>query len=85
MPYTATYSEGAVVMIAPLAELEQFRNSWRFHNPLRPKQLEFAGRSGLVRSIGYYHGGDVLYQIEGVPGIWHECCLRPVTREQKSS
>ena len=23
-----------------------------------------------------YHGGDVLYVLENVPGTWHEDCLR---------
>jgi hypothetical protein len=32
------------------------------------------GRAAKVKSIGYYHGGDVLYQLEGVPGIWQEQC-----------
>jgi hypothetical protein len=28
-----------------------------------------------VQEVGFYHGGDVLYQLRGVPGTWHECCL----------
>jgi hypothetical protein len=26
-------------------------------------------------AAGYYHGGDVLYTLTGVRGIWHEQCL----------
>jgi hypothetical protein len=26
-------------------------------------------------SVGFYHGGDVLYVLEGIPGVWHESCL----------
>ena len=26
--------------------------------------------------VGFYHGGDALYELEGVPGVWHEVCLR---------
>jgi hypothetical protein len=29
----------------------------------------------MVTSVRYYHGGDVLYELEGIPGIWHEACL----------
>jgi hypothetical protein len=29
-----------------------------------------------VAAIGYYHGGDVLYTLNDIPGIWHEQCLR---------
>ena len=30
---------------------------------------------GVVSSVGFYHGGDELYVIEGIPGVWHEVCL----------
>jgi hypothetical protein len=41
---------------------------------LQPEQLECAGRVGVVKAVGYYHGGDVLYWFEDLPGTWHECC-----------
>jgi hypothetical protein len=25
--------------------------------------------------VGFYHGGDPLYSLDGVPGVWHERCL----------
>jgi hypothetical protein len=31
-----------------------------------------------VRDVGFYHGGDVLYHLDGAPGIWHEVCLHAV-------
>jgi hypothetical protein len=43
---------------------------------LSPEQLPFAGQSVTVRAVSYYHGGDVLYELIGAPGIWHEQCLR---------
>jgi hypothetical protein len=49
--------------------------TWKLHNKLIPEQLEYASTTGKIKSVGFYHGGDELYQIEGVPGIWHECCL----------
>lgn len=75
--YEASYKEGTYVQIADRSTLEQFLATWHLHNPLRPEQLEFAARVAKVRWIGYYHGGYVLYQLEGVPGIWHEQCLSP--------
>jgi hypothetical protein len=36
-------------------------------------------KTGKIKSVGFYHGGDVLYEIEGVPGIWHERCLEACT------
>jgi hypothetical protein len=76
--YDADYPEGTLVKIVTLQELESFRDSWRFHHPIQPEQLEYANRIVRVKSVGYYHGGDVLYQLEGIPGTWHERCLRAV-------
>jgi len=64
-----------MVKIVERAELENFMNNWKLHNRLQPGQLEQAGRVGKIKSVGFYHGGDELYEIEGVPGIWHEQCL----------
>ena len=61
--------------------------TWKLHDKLRPEQLEFAGRTGKIKSVGFYHGGDELYQVEGIPGIWHEQCLEAsdeTIREKKS-
>jgi len=54
--------------------LEEFAGTWRLHNPLKPEQLPFAGHTAAVQSIGYYHGGDVLYVLQDVPSVWHEVC-----------
>jgi len=37
--------------------------------------MAFAGSEAKVLTVGFYHGGDVLYTLKGVPGIWHELCL----------
>jgi hypothetical protein len=34
--------------------------------------LRYAGRTARVRSVSFYHGGDELYELEDIPGIWHE-------------
>jgi hypothetical protein len=39
--------------------------------------LAFAGKVAEVENVGFYHGGDALYILKGIPGIWHERCLRP--------
>jgi len=74
-PYKEQYSKGSRVRIRGRKELEDFAATRRFHNKLQPEQLEFAGVEATVKSIGFYHGGDVLYWLEGVPGVWHEVCL----------
>ena len=73
--YQEKFPVGSVVRIAELAELERFRTEWRFHHPLEAEQLGFAGRSAAVATVGFYHGGDVLYTLDGIPGIWHEDCV----------
>ncbi|HTL79246.1 MAG TPA: hypothetical protein VL136_07540 [Candidatus Babeliales bacterium] len=74
-PYHAEFPVDTDVRIADLPKLERFRREWRFHHPLEPKQLDFAGRSARVTSVGFYHGGDVLYTLDGIPGIWYEECV----------
>lgn len=77
-PYNAEFPAGSRVRIADRAVLETFREEWRLHNPLQPEQLEFGGQLATVADVGYYHGGDELYRLKDVPGIWHEKCLRGV-------
>jgi hypothetical protein len=74
----AKYAEGTTVQIAPLDTLEEFQRSWTLHNKLQPSQLDFAGRAAKIKRNFMYHGGDVLYELEDIPGIWHESCLEPV-------
>lgn len=72
----AKFRSGFIVRTLPRAELEAFAKSWKYHNPLQPEQLPFAGATAKVLRSFMYHGGDVLYELEGVPGIWHEQCLK---------
>src|ERR1043165_8668642 len=74
-PYEADYPEGSVVKIAPRSELERFMREWKWHNKLQSEQLEYAGQEAIVGSVGFYHGGDELYTLDGIPGVWHEECL----------
>lgn len=71
----AKFQTGALVRVADRAALDDFARTWKFHNPLQAAQLEFAGHIAKIISSGMYHGGDMLYQLEGVPGIWHEQLL----------
>ena len=64
-----------MVRIAGRQILEEFREDWQFHDPLTPEQLLCADRSARVAGVGFYHGGDPLYSLENIPGVWHECCL----------
>jgi hypothetical protein len=75
-PIEARFPVGSRVRIAELPDLARFLADWKYHHPLQPEQLEHAGEVTTVREIGYYHGGDPLYTLEGIPGTWHEPCLR---------
>jgi hypothetical protein len=73
--YVEQFPVGARVRIASRDRLETFKETWRFHHPLGADQLSFADREATVREVTFYHGGDVLYSLQEVPGIWHEQCL----------
>ena len=77
--YREKYPVGSLVRIGKREALEEFRRSWKLYNKLMPDQLDYGGKTGKIKSVGFYHGGDVLYEIEGVPGIWHECCVEMCT------
>jgi hypothetical protein len=79
-PYKEEFPKGSQVKIADRVFLEDFLRTWKFHHKLEPDQLRFADKTAKVKSIGFYHGGDELYELEGVPGTWHEQCLRAVKR-----
>jgi hypothetical protein len=75
----AKYPAGTSVRVKSRVELEAFLREWKYHNPLQPDQLECAGQVAAVAKSGMYHGGDVLYELSGIPGIWHERCLEAVS------
>jgi hypothetical protein len=55
--------------------LERFARDWKYHHKLLPDQMKYSGFLSTVKSVGFYHGGDPLYVLENLPGLWHECCL----------
>jgi hypothetical protein len=79
-PYHEKFPAGTSVRIADLLTLEEFHRTWKYHNKLQEQQLGYYDQIAAVKQVGFYHGGDALYELEGVPGVWHECCLRPSVR-----
>jgi hypothetical protein len=71
----AEFEVGSEVRIADHAFLEEFLEAGQYHNELEPEQLAYAGRVAKVKSVEFFHGGDEIYTLEGVPGVWHEECL----------
>ena len=39
--------------------------------------MQYVGTTAIVKEVSFYHGGDQLYVLENVPGIWNEPCLEP--------
>jgi hypothetical protein len=82
MSYQEKFPIGTVVRIAPLEQLQAFKRDWRYHHPLQDEQLQFAGTMDKVRPVGFYHGGDVIYQLEtarelGMKESWMRTDLLP--------
>jgi hypothetical protein len=78
-PYKASFDVGAHVAIVDRQALDTFSRTWRFHNALQPEQLTYAGKIARVAKVAFHHGGDPLYELRGVPGVWHEVCLQAAT------
>jgi hypothetical protein len=76
VPYKEAFPNGTKVRVADRAFLEQFMVEWKYHHKLRPEQLPYADQEATVQAVGFYHGGDPIYTLEGVPGLWLEPCLR---------
>lgn len=73
--YQADFEVGSFVRISDRKNLERFLTDWKLHHPLDPAQLNFAGQRARVNDVSFYHGGDELYDLQNIPGIWHESCL----------
>jgi hypothetical protein len=74
-PYEADFPVGTKVKVIDRDALDALRRNWRWHHAVQPEQLGFAGREATVKGVSFYHGGDEVYELEGLPGLWHEQCL----------
>ena len=82
--YHEKFPVGTSVRVMDKRELERFYREWKYHHPLQPEQLSYAGRAANVVRVSFYHGGDVLYELLDFPGTWHEECLsRNVTESDR--
>jgi len=81
--YSPDFAVGSSVRIAEEDDLMQFLREWKYHHPLQPNQLKYAGHAAKVAQVSFYHGGDVLYELSDIPGIWHESCLRSADAKRK--
>jgi hypothetical protein len=77
-PQKRAFPLGTRVRVADRASLEEFAAKWRFYHKLQPEQLACAGREATIIQVGFNYGGDAVYQLDGIPGMWPEQCLRVV-------
>lgn len=70
--YEVEFPNATRVEIADRDILEDFLQSWRFHDP---SQLDYAGQTAEVESHSIDHGGDVIYRLKNIPGFWHQHLL----------
>ena len=77
-PYVLEFPVGSLVIVKSREVLDEFERTWRYHNRLKSEQLDFAGVIGRVKEYGFYFGGDEIYQLDGIPGTWHEECLESI-------
>ena len=82
-PYDELFPVGSRVRIQPRERVEEFQRTWKYHHPLVTEQIRFAGQGATVRDVSYYHGGDVLYLLNDIPGTWHEECLSSADGQPK--
>jgi hypothetical protein len=73
--YNARFARGTRVRVKARPAPDEFAKGWNWHHPLEHGQFAAAGKEFEIQSAVYYHGGDVLYVLSGVAGIWHEACL----------
>lgn len=77
--YKEAFPKGTKIRVKDRPLLENFLETWKLHNKLKSDQLGYAGRVAEVESVGFYHGGDELYKLKEIPGIWHKQCLEADT------
>lgn len=77
--YKEDYPKGTKVRVADASVLASFKKNWKVHYALESEQLKYAGVVAAITNVMFYHGGSELYELENVPGIWHEECLDEVS------
>ena len=85
-PYQEQYAKGSCVRIASRLVLQQFLRDGKYHSKLQPEQLNYADQFAEVESIGFYHGGDELYELKAFQafGILNVCCQRQILTSHRT-
>lgn len=70
------FQAGDHVRIRSREILEEF-NLHPIYQRLQESQFEHAGKPAVIAESSMYHGGHILYRLEGIPGIWHQDLFLP--------
>lgn len=73
--HRAKFPISSFVRIKSAGQLEAFRRNGTLRFPPSENQLAHGGESDSVRRITSSVRGDVLYELENAPGMWHEQLL----------
>ena len=74
--YFPAFIAGERVRIKPASFLRTYLPpEWQWHHPLSSEQIGFAGEEASIIEVSFYHCGNVLFRLQGVPGYWHEACV----------
>jgi hypothetical protein len=75
-PYRAKFALGSSVRIKSTGQLEAFSRNGKLRYPPSRKQIAYGGETDSVRRMTFSVRGDVLYELEIAPGLWHEELLQ---------
>jgi hypothetical protein len=75
-PPHAKFPLRSFVRIKSRGQLEAFRLNGKLRFPPSQKQVAHGGESDAIRRITSSVRGDVLYELEMAPGLWHEELLQ---------
>jgi hypothetical protein len=78
-PYQEQFPLGSRVRVKARPFLEQFQREWRYHHSDFRRSSRCRWGTDTIKGVGFYHGGDVLYELSQIPGTWHEVCLESAT------
>ena len=70
-PHSAKFPLMSSVRIKSSGQLEAFSRNGTLRYPPSGKQIEYGGQADSIRRITFSIRGDVLYELEKAPGMWH--------------
>jgi hypothetical protein len=74
-PHSAKFPLMSSVRIKSAGQLEAFSRNGTLRYPPSEKQIEYGDQADSIRRITFSIRGDVLYELEKAPGVWHEQLL----------